>query len=84
MTILLTTKEAWGQVKRLIVMNVRIKGTTRGNFPAKEPKKVPCRAESSHALSAIFGLSELKRSIGNGNASDALVTILWDCTLKKI
>ncbi|GJX96050.1 putative reverse transcriptase domain-containing protein [Tanacetum coccineum] len=60
MTILLTTKEAQGQVRRLIAMNVGIKGTTRGIAQSERTKviktklKVPCRAESSHSKNLLL------------------------------
>ncbi|GJR18589.1 reverse transcriptase domain-containing protein [Tanacetum coccineum] len=45
MTILLTTKEARGQVKRLIAMNVGIKGTTRGIAQSERTKVIKTKLE---------------------------------------
>ncbi|GJV08136.1 putative reverse transcriptase domain-containing protein [Tanacetum coccineum] len=45
MTILLTTKEARGQVRRLIAMNVGIKGTTRGIAQSERTKVIKTKLE---------------------------------------
>ncbi|GKB67441.1 hypothetical protein Tco_0928853 [Tanacetum coccineum] len=45
MTILLTTKEARGQVKRLIAMNVGINGTTRGIAQSERTKVIKTKLE---------------------------------------
>ncbi|GJR41753.1 hypothetical protein Tco_1309856 [Tanacetum coccineum] len=45
MTMLLTTKEAQGQVRRLIAMNVGIKGTTRGITQSERTKVIKTKLE---------------------------------------
>ncbi|GJU93041.1 putative reverse transcriptase domain-containing protein [Tanacetum coccineum] len=47
MTILLTTKEARGQVRRLIAMNVGIKGTTRGIAQSERTKVIKTKLEEA-------------------------------------
>ncbi|GJY40259.1 putative reverse transcriptase domain-containing protein [Tanacetum coccineum] len=50
MTILLTTKEARGQVRRLIAMNVGIKGTTRGIAQSERTKVIKTKLEDLSGL----------------------------------
>ncbi|GJT32329.1 putative reverse transcriptase domain-containing protein [Tanacetum coccineum] len=80
MTILLTTKEARGQVRRLIAMNVGIKGTTRGIAQSERTKVIKTKLEVLEhmewwhtseeekpikTLTTIKKRTKLKREIGS-------------------
>ncbi|GJR50466.1 hypothetical protein Tco_1400987 [Tanacetum coccineum] len=99
MPILLTTKKALGRVKRLIAMNMGIKGTTGETARSKITKtmktklevlehvewKVPCRAESKD----LPGLSltrqvEFQINLVTGAASVARVPYRLASSEKKV